>query len=564
MVRKELTVFTETFIVDLRDISQEYIYGSEFVSYRKIVTGKIDCVETGSNMGLFNQTGNKNKKEQNEHTQIVPAAETEERNISKDRDEQQVLEKENLFEDCDEEIVQEANVISTPDYLMCINETQMEVLLTIYHSYSLEELTALLQENGVVAGIKEEALQELARGRKNYEEILVAAGTDAKDGRDGYYEYYFDPCPPTKPIIMPDGTVDYNVLGKMELVTEGQHLATYHPSLPSADGVDVMGNILEAYVGKELPPLQCKRCEADESGRQYYANTEGNVTVADGCLTVTPVYVIKGNLGAATGSVDFHGDVFVEGNVYAGVTVKTTGNITVNGHVETAKLFAGKDVILKNGMQGSGNGVIRAGGNVMARFIEQTKVYAGNEVNTGALMNCEVESGHTVVITGNRGSIIGGTVTAVEQITAASIGNRAGVTTQIVIGLDCEFKYKMAKIDYQIEEYQNKMMDAENALERIVWQLQSQPLTPEIREQKAEQMRNKIHYQLKLKETTTRREQLIDINRRSVDGKVVVSGAVNAGCIIIINGMREELHSGFKDVTFKRGRKEMRIVSNKW
>lgn len=204
--------------------------------------------------------------------------------------------------------------------------------------------------------------------------------------------------------------------------------------------------------------------------------------------------------------------------MYAGVTVKMTGNITVNGHVETANLFAGKDVILKSGMQGSGNGIIRAGGNV----------------------------------------------TAVEQITAASIGNRAGVTTQIVIGLDCEFKYKMAKIDYQIEEYQSKMMDAENALERITWQMQSQPLTPELKEEKAQQMRNKIQYQLKLKEITTKREQLIDINSRSVDGKVVVTGAVNAGCIIIINGMREELHSGFKDVTFKRGRKEMRIVSNKW
>ena len=104
--------------------------------------------------------------------------------------------------------------------------------------------------------------------------------------------------------------------------------------------------------------------------------------MAAGCLTVTPVYVIKGNLGAATGNVDFHGDVFVEGNVYAGITVKTTGNITINGHVETASLFAGKDVILKNGMQGSGNGIIRAGRNVMARFIEQTKVYAGNGSGT--------------------------------------------------------------------------------------------------------------------------------------------------------------------------------------
>ncbi|MDE6845431.1 MAG: FapA family protein [Lachnospiraceae bacterium] len=534
-------------------------------------------------MGFFEQVGKNKKKEQDSYTEKIQTVATgqtsaenneleksvlpsiEERYISQVKNEQRPSEEETMSDDSDEIIVQDdPNIISTSDYLLRINETRMEVMLTIYHNFSLEELNGLLQENGVVSGIREEALQKLAQGRKNYEETLVATGTAAKDGRDGFFEYYFDPHPPTKPIILSDGTVDYNVLGKIELVTEGQHLATYHPSLPAADGMDVMGNTIEAYVGKEQQPLQCKRCEADESGSQYYANTEGNVTVADGCLTVTPVYVVKGNLGAATGNVDFHGDVFVEGNVYAGVTVKTTGNITVNGHVETAKLYAGKDVILKNGMQGSGNGIIRAGCNVMARFIEQTQVYAGNEINTGALMNCEVEAGNSVVIAGNRGSIIGGTVTAVEQITASSIGNRAGVTTQIVIGLDCEFKYKMAKIDYQIGEYQSKMMDAENALERIAWQLQSQPLTPELREQKAEQMRNKIHYQLKLKEITTKREQLIDINRRSVDGKVVVTGAVNAGCIIIINGMREVLHSGFKDVTFKKGRKEMRIVSNKW
>ncbi len=506
-------------------------------------------------MGLFNQTEKKKKKEQTDQAgkaqavEPVQPASAQEEAPSGDSDEENVQE--------------ESNVISTEDYLMRISGTGMEVLLTLYRSFSLEELNGLLQENGVVSGIKEEALQELVQGKKNYEETLVAAGSEAKDGRDGFYEYHFDPCPPTKPIILSDGSVDYNVLGKMELVTEGQHLATYHPSLPSADGWDVLGNTIEAYVGKELPPLQCKRCEPDESGSEYYAGTEGNVTVAAGCLTVTPVYVIKGNLGAATGNVDFHGDVFVEGNVYAGVTVKTTGNITINGHVETASLFAGKDVILKNGMQGSGNGIIRAGRNVMARFIEQTKVYAGNEVNTGALMNCEVEAGQSVVIAGSRGSIIGGSVTAVEQVTAASIGNRAGVTTQVVIGLDCEFKYKMAKIDGQIEEYQNKMMEAESALERIAWQLQSQPMTPERSQEKAEQTRNKIHYQLKLKEITTKREQLIDINRRSADGKVVVTGAVNAGSIIIINGMREELHSGFRDVTFKKGRKEMRILSNR-
>ncbi len=454
-------------------------------------------------------------------------------------------------------------IIDGSDYLLRISETRMEALVTLYRRFSVEELRGLLKENGIVHGVREKALEELAQGKQNYEEVLVATGTAARDGRDGFFEYHFNPQPETKPIILPDGSVDYNVLGKIELVKKEQLLVTYHAALPAVTGKDVLGNTIEAYDGKELPPLQCKRCEPDETGCQYYAGTEGNVTVDGRLLTVTPIYVVEENLDAATGDVDFHGDVLVQGNVFAGVTVKTTGNITVNGHVETASLFAGKDVILKNGMQGSGNGVIRAGGNVMARFLEQTQVYAGKEVNTGAILNCDVESGQRVVVAGNRGTIIGGTVTAVEQISAASIGNRAGVTTQLIIGLDCEFKNKMGEIDRLTDEYQSNMTDAERALERLAVQLKAQPAHPVWKQQKAEQMRRKINYQLKLKEIAKKREELIDINRRSADGKIIVAGYANVGCDIIINGVKETLHSEYRDVTFKKSRQEIRIISNR-
>lgn len=454
-------------------------------------------------------------------------------------------------------------IINGPDYLLRISETCMEALITLYRRFSVEELFGVLKENGIVSGIMEKALEELAQGKRKYEEILVAKGTAARDGRDGFFEYHFNPQPETRPIILADGSVDYNVLGKIELVSEGQLLVTYHAALPAVFGRDVMGNTIDAYDGKDLLPLQCKRCEMDESGCKYYASTEGNVTLEGRNLVVTPIYVIEGNLDAATGSVDFHGDVLVQGNVFAGVTVKTTGNITVDGHVETANLIAGKDVILKNGMQGAGSGSIRAGHNVMARFLEQTQVIAGNEINTGAILNCEVESGQTVVVAGNRGTIIGGSVTAVEQITAASIGNRAGVKTQLVIGLDCEFKEKMGEIDRLTEDYEENMTDAARTLDRITYQLKTQPATPELEQQKAEQMRRKINYQLKLKEIATKREQLIDINRRSADGKIVVNGISNVGCVIVINGVREVLHSEYRDVTYKKGRQEVRIISNR-
>ncbi len=534
-------------------------------------------------MGFFSQAGKKKKKKQGDYMGELPAEGTrqpeeeknepektmfltpEERYISENQDEYRNSEEEGTASGRSEGRVVRGDpiIINGSDYLLHIDETRMEVQLTLYRRFSAEELHGLLKENGIVFGIREKTLEELAQGERNYEETLVAAGTAAKDGRDGYFEYHFNPRPETRPIILPDGSVDYNVLGKIELVTKGQLLVTYHPALQAVIGRDVLGNTIYAYEGKELPPLQCKRCGPDETGCNYYADTEGNVTVEGGRLTVTPIYVIEGNLDAATGDVDFHGDVLVQGNVFAGVTVKTTGSITVNGHVETANLFAGKDVVLKNGMQGSGSGAIRAGGNVMARFLEQTRVSAGNEVNTGALLNCEVDSGQKVVIAGSRGTIIGGTVTAVEQISAASIGNRAGVTTQLVIGLDSEFKQKMGEIDRLTDEYQNNMTDAARVLERITGQLKAQPANTELNQQKAEQMRRKINYQLKLQEISAKRERLIDINRRSADGKIIVGGTANVGCVIIINGVRETLQSEYRDVTFRKSRQEIRIVSNR-
>ena len=530
-------------------------------------------------MGFFNRS--EKKKEQTNRTEIFQSwteplspekngqgvnrfLTPEDRYVSENKG-GDIMDDENMaFADSNDGIVRgDPIIINGSDYLLHITDTRMEAFITLYRLFSAEELRSLLKENGIVSGIREKTLDMLTQGKQNYDETLIASGTTAKNGRDGYFEYHFNPHPPTQPIILPDGSVDYNVLGKIELVTEGQLLVTYHSAIPAVTGIDVLGNTLEAYDGKEMPPLQCKRCAPDETGCKYYAGSEGKVTVEAGHLTVTPVYVIKDNLDANTGDVDFHGDVLVEGNVYAGVTVKTTGSITISGHVETASLYAGKDVILRNGMQGSGNGVIHAGGNVMARFLEQTQVFAGNEINVGALLNCDVEAGQNVVISGNRGTIIGGTVTAVGQISSASIGNRAAVTTQLVIGLDREFKYKMEEIDRKTEEYQNKMEEATRDVERITDQLKTQSAAPELIQQKAEQMRKKINYQLKLKEIAMERERLIDINQRSADGKIVVSGFANAGCVIVINGMRETLHSEYRDVTFKKVGKEIRITSNR-
>ncbi len=424
-----------------------------------------------------------------------------------------------------------------------------------------EELIKFLNDNGIVYGINEESVNKILAGKCFYEDVNIANGTPPVHGKDGYFEYTFNPNPETKPIIMPDGTVDYNTLGKYELVYKDQLLAVYHPLTPGKNGSNIKGEILKADDAIDLPPLKLNNVDYYKDTMEYYSCSEGKVTVKDGTLKVTPVFVVDGNLEAATGNVDFRGDIVVKGNVYSNVTIKATENITINGHVEIANLIAGRDIILKNGMQGSGIGKIKCGGNLTAKFLEQTDIVVDGNINTSAILNCNVTAGISINVSGKMGAILGGKVCAAEQITASTLGNRVGVATKIVVGLEKDFKLAMSEIDGKIEDCKSELEDAASEYERITERLKSsssQTLTND----KMKYMRKKIMLQGKLNDLLNEKKYIADIRQRSLDGKIIVSGQVNTGTTVIINGISETVHTQYRNVTFSKLPKELRIKSN--
>lgn len=424
-----------------------------------------------------------------------------------------------------------------------------------------KELIKFLNDNGIVYGINEESVNKILAGKCFYEDVNIANGTPPVHGKDGYFEYTFNPNPETKPIIMPDGTVDYNTLGKYELVYKDQLLAVYHPLTPGKNGSNIKGEILKADDAIDLPPLKLNNVDYYKDTMEYYSCSEGKVTVKDGTLKVTPVFVVDGNLEAATGNVDFRGDIVVKGNVYSNVTIKATENITINGHVEIANLIAGRDIILKNGMQGSGIGKIKCGGNLTAKFLEQTDIVVDGNINTSAILNCNVTAGISINVSGKMGAILGGKVCAAEQITASTLGNRVGVATKIVVGLEKDFKLAMSEIDGKIEDCKSELEDAASEYERITERLKSsssQTLTND----KMKYMRKKIMLQGKLNDLLNEKKYIADIRQRSLDGKVIVSGQVNTGTTVIINGISETVHTQYRNVTFSKLPKELRIKSN--
>ena len=197
----------------------------------------------------------------------------------------------------------------------------------------------------------------------------------------------------------------------------------------------------------------------------------------------------------------------------------------------------------------------------MAKFLEQTIVIAGGNVSANAILNCTIESGTEIIVSGNRGTIIGGSTKAVEKITAFALGNRVGVKTKLIVGFEKEFKEIIALSDSELASAKDSLLDAERSIARLTAQLKNKP-DPQLAEAKAKALRDKITYQAKVKELTTKREELIDIRERSIDGTVIVSGPVNVGTTVIINGITEQLVSERKNVNFTAKGREMRVYSN--
>lgn len=202
----------------------------------------------------------------------------------------------------------------------------------------------------------------------------------------------------------------------------------------------------------------------------------------------------------------YEGDVVVKGNVLAGFTVKATGDITVSGIVEGATVIAGGNITFNRGIQGMTRAVVKAGGNIVSKFIESAEnVSAGGSIEADSILHSKVTAKSTIKASGRNGLIIGGDVKAVNMIEAKTIGNAMGTNTSVGVGVDPSMKRRVDELknslgklgDNKIQLNQllnalRKKQDSEGGLDEAKHELQMKTmrnvimLEQEINKQKKE------------------------------------------------------------------------------
>lgn len=292
------------------------------------------------------------------------------------------------------------------------------------------DVYSLLSKHGVSFGIKRDIISKMISNMDDtHFPLLIAEGEAPKKGDDGFIKLELAQKKkefPSKEVL------NFRNVREIPSVNAGQLLATIYPNKPGIPGKNIFGHSIRAVNGKPYSMKLDKNIV--ETNGKLYATIDGQVSLSGNKISVLPVFEVNGDLNLKTGNIDFIGNVTIRGNVPSDYVIKAGGDISIYGIVEGAHLEAGGSIFISGGIVGFTKATIHAEGDIIASYINQCQVKAGNNIEvTGSILHSSCQAkGNVRLLTG---SIIGGSISAGNHVSAKEIGNTLHTKTEILIGI---------------------------------------------------------------------------------------------------------------------------------
>ena len=412
---------------------------------------------------------------------------------------------------------------------------------------------AILQQGVVDACIKEDKIREFVDTPVYNVPFEVAEAIQPVDGHDAYISYNFETDPKKlKAQVDEEGKVDYKKLNNIQNVIADQPLAQKIPAERGKGGKTLFGRYLEAKNGKDIQIQLGANVKLDRDGVTIKAEIDGEVMLVNGKVTVEPVKYLDA-VNVKTGDVKFVGTVVIKGNVQEGYKVEAT-NIEVNGIVDKSRLEATGNIIVRQGIFGKGEGFIKAGKSLWAKFINDTTVEVeDNVIVSDSIVNSSVTAMKNIVLRGKKAQIIGGHLMATEEICARKVGSPGGGTETILeVGVDPRAKKRLEELQNMqakaTKEYENCDLD----IQTLEQQKKLRKKLPQEKEEKLKTLKERCEQISEELEKMTQEINSIQEHLRELKaiGKVKVEGDVYAGVKIYIRDVLDEVKIDTKGVTF--------------
>lgn len=423
-----------------------------------------------------------------------------------------------------------------------VNSDKMTAVMRLYppsaggRSLSKAHIMEQIARIRVRAGIDEDAILMALEERPYCTDIIVAQGKLPTPGRDGSIVYHFDTDSAARPELREDGTVDFFKLNNLHQCTKGQVLAEIIPEQKGENGFDVYGSVLLAREVKRVTFDHGRNMEKSKDGLQLISMVDGHVSLVGHAVFVSDVYSVE-DVGTSTGNIEYHGDVEVKGNVCENFSVKTDGNVFVSGVVEGAVIEAGGNIIIARGMHGQNKGRLKAGGNVIAKFISAAEVEAAGFVEAEQFVNAKVSAGTNINADAGKGLITGGKVVAKGMINARNIGSPMGAATIVEIGTDVESKKRLAELQKSVGEKSKTIPQMKKVLEDTTKKLKAGVKLTQDQIKNARMLQVTLaDSQAKIQEELKEIERLDKLLKNEGPTQIVLRGTMYQGVVVSISG----------------------------
>lgn len=423
-----------------------------------------------------------------------------------------------------------------------------------------DDILSSLKRYGIVYGIQMETIDRFLAERTYLTDIVLAEGTQPVQGKDAEIEYFFNTDLKARPTLLEDGSVDFFHLNIINHCDKGDLLARLHPEDPGESGCDIMGTKIKPRSVKHTVLRYGHNIDISEDKTELYAADNGHVTLVDGRVFVSTLMELE-NVDTSTGDIEFEGNVQVNGNVCSNFKIHAKGNVEVRGIVEGAEIISGGNITIARGMNGMGKGVLKAKGNIVAQFIENSSAQADGYIEAGSLIHSTVMAGTEIHVNGKKGFISGGHVSATTLIDAKILGSEMGTVTVAEIGISPVTKREYKELGEALIEDRKVVERAIPILEAARDKYQA---GKELSEAQIENVRELAKVvKTKREEIATKSARmeelglLIEVERES---QIIVRGTVYPGTKIVISDVSKIIKESMQYCRFVKYQGDVKMV----
>lgn len=408
----------------------------------------------------------------------------------------------------------------------------------------LTDIINLTRELEVNEDFLIENLESYFIENQSFSHVLIAEGIRPKNGFDAKILFELDIASADHSSNIADRPITASNLKDVIQIRKGDLIAQKLPAAKGLPGTTLKGETIEFHPNDLNLPLG-KNTKISDDGLSLSSTASGILEYQDGLVSIQETLEINSDVGYNTGSIEFLGNLKINGDVKPGFKIEADGDIEITGCSEGANLISRKGSIkVLLGILGKNKSKIIAAKNLEAGFIQDAKITVGNNVTAGRyILNSDINAEGCIKVLDSEGTIRGGKISSKDSIQAKVAGSTNMIPTRLKVGknLDGKTLKRVLEIDRQVGELtKQETMNSRQVqfIELLDERVDELPENKKAEKELLLHANNEINRELK-KLNKEKKTMLSDSMTKELKKRIQISSKVFPG--VIINIDTEEL-----------------------